>query len=307
MWFVEYLTPHDAYHHGVRKLLHASQSPFQSITIADTGAYGRALFLDGKIQTAERDEPFYHEPIVHVPCLLHGYPKRVLVLGGADGGAAREALRWASVGEVVVVDIDNSVVQACQEYLPGISRGALEDERCRLVVKDALDFVEEGDDLYDVIVCDLTDPIEEGPSLALFTKEFFGRVRRKLAERGALSIQVGPASLVEGGRLMPRVCATLRKVFGRVMPYQVFVPTYGSPLGMAVASNGSNELPNAEKLDLIFRDCLSGENVVLDGRMVHGLFALPRCLRVAIEEEQKVFTEDDMANAFGKGSLNVSQ
>lgn len=307
MWFVEYLTPHDAYHHGVRKLLHASQSEFQSITIADTGAYGRALFLDGKIQTTERDEPYYHEPLLHVPCLLHGCPKRVLVLGGADGGTAREALRWRGVEEVLVVDIDEAVVSACRLLLPDIARGAWVDDRCRLVVQDALDFVEEGDDVYDVIVCDLTDPIEEGPSLALFTTEFFGKLKRKLAKKGALSIQVGPSSLVEGGRLMPRICATLREMFYCVAPYQVFVPTYGSPLGMAVASDGTDKLPNAEKIDVMFKELVEGDNVVLDGRMVHGLFALPRILRIAVDEERDVYTDRDTATAFGKGSVSIQQ
>ena len=303
MWFVEYLTPHDAYHHGVKELLHASRTHFQSMTIADTGAYGRALFLDGKIQTAEGDEAFYHEPLVHGPCVWHGSPESVLILGGADGGAAREALQWGSVKSVVVVDIDGEVVNACRKYLPQISRGAFESPRCELIVGDALDYIGKTTKKFDVIICDLTDPMESSPSLSLFTREFFSKLRRTLSDRGAVSIQAGPASLVESGTLFPRICSTLRSVFQSVHPYQVFVPTYGSPLGMVIGATSQDELPSVETVDEIFAEKLEGSLHVLDGRSFHGLFALPRCTSIAIEAEKAIFTEENTANAFGKGSL----
>lgn len=304
MWFVEYLTPHDAYHHGVRELLYASKSAYQAITIADTGAYGRALFLDGKIQTAERDESLYHEPLVHVPCAAHGSPQNVLILGGADGGAAREALRWKCVQKVVVVDIDEDVVNACKKYLPNIAKGALEDERCEMVIADALDYVGGCDTLFDVVICDLTDPMEDSPSLSLFTLEFFCKLRACLQPTGTLSIQVGPASLVESSQLMPRVCATLRCVFTTLQPYQVFVPTYGSPLGMALATNLPFPLPDEPNIDALFAKQMCGELTTLDGRAFRGLFGLPRCTRRAIEKEEQVFTKENTANAFGKGTFN---
>lgn len=304
MWFVEYLTPHDAYHHGVRELLHASKSAYQTITIADTGAYGRALFLDGKIQTAEGDEPFYHEPLVHVPCAHCQSPANVLILGGADGGAAREALRWKSVQNVVVVDIDRDVVDACKKYLPSIADGSLDDERCELVICDALDYVDDCQMQFDVVICDLTDPMEDSPSLSLFTVEFFQKLKKCMRDDGALSIQVGPASLVESSRLMPRVCATLRSVFKTVDPYQVFVPTYGSPLGMAVARKGTAELPDDTKVDQLFAKQINSELTVLDGPAFSALFALPRSTRKAIQMEQEIFTEHNTANAFGRGTLN---
>lgn len=304
MWFVEYLTPHDAYYHGVRELLHASKSPYQSITIADTGAYGRALFLDGKIQTAQGDEPFYHEPLVHVPCACSLSPKHVLVLGGADGGAAREALRWNSVQSVVVVDIDQQVVQACRNFLPTIANGSLDDPRCHLIIGDALHYVDQCHRKFDVVICDLTDPMEDSPSLSLFTVEFFQKLKNCMHEHAALSIQVGPASLVESPTLMPRVCATLRSIFKTVDPYQVFVPTYGSPLGMAVARKNIAKLPTAKEVDQIFTTQLDSELTVLDGPAFSALFALPRITKKAIQVENEILTERNTANAFGRGTLN---
>lgn len=303
LWFVEALTPYDAYHHGVCSLLHSTRSAYQSITIADIGAYGRALFLDGKIQTAENDEPLYHEPLVHVPCTFHSKPCHVLVLGGADGGAAREVLRWRSVQRVVVVDIDQVVVKACREFLPRIAGHVWKNEKCELVIDDALNYIDKCEQLFDVIICDLTDPMENSPSLALFTLEFFATLHAKLRPSGTVSIQVGPASLVESPTVMPRICATLRKVYATVHPYQVFVPTYGSPLGMAVATKQPTVLPSEGDIDNIFTQQIHGQLSVLDGFTFRGLFALPKRTRQAIESENQVFTRHNTANAFGKGIL----
>ncbi len=206
IWFVEYITPNDAYHHGVQELLMTKRTPYQSMIIGDTGAYGRALFLDGKIQIAEGDEAFYHEPLVHPPILLNRSAKSILILGGADGGAAREALRWKSVERVVVVDIDRDVVEGCRTHLPRIADGAFEDSRCKIVIEDALDFIDEGTESFDVILCDLTDPMENSPSLSLFTKEFFQKVFNRLSTDGVMSIQGGPLSLVESPTLFSKNC-----------------------------------------------------------------------------------------------------
>lgn len=299
MWFVEHLTPHDVYHHGIRELLHASRSAYQSITVAEIGAYGRALFLDGKIQTAERDEHLYHQPLVHVPCIQVASPRNVLILGGADGGAAREALRWKSVEHVVVVEIDEQVVDACNKYLPKIGRGSFNSERCQLIIGDALDFVGNCKSEYDVVICDLTDPVEDGPSSNLFSIEFFKKIKACMSERSALSIQVGPASLVESPTLMPRICATLRAAFGVVHPYQIFTPTYGSPLGMAVVHRVPQEIRGTAEAEQLLSQEVEGDLSALDGPAFSALFALPPCTRKAIEEEQEIITEQNTAVAYG--------
>lgn len=298
MWFVEYLTPYDAYHHGIRELLYSSKSPYQSITIADVGPYGRALFLDGKIQLTERDEHFYHEPIVHVPCVQFGTPRNVLILGGADGGAAREALRWKSVQKVVVVDIDQEVVDASQKFLPSISRKSFQDHRVELIVGDALKYVDECTIKFDVVINDLTDPIDDGPSLNLFTAEFFKKVKACMSDYGALSLQVGTASLVESSTIMPRICATLRAVFLEVHPYQVFVPTFGSPIGMAVVQMVPQKIRPSEEVEQILKHNVRGHLSALDGPAFSALFALPPCTRRGIEEEHQVITEESTVKTY---------
>lgn len=286
VWIAEYFTPYDAYHHGVRELLMTKRTKYQSMTIADTGAYGRALFLDARVQTTEGDEKFYHEPLVHTPILLNGGAKSVLILGGADGGAAREALRWNCVERVVVVDIDADVVEGCRLHLSSIADGAFEDPRCQLIIGDALDFIDESTELFDVIVSDLTDPVEDDPILALFSIEHFQRVSKRLSPNGVISLQGGALSLVES-RLFPKVCRTLSDVFVHVFPCQTFVPTYGSPLALALATKGEYNLPSPSEIDRILENSITGELEVLDGRGVHGLFAVPKCISKAISAQQK--------------------
>lgn len=272
-WFVEPLTPDNLFVHRVASVFATVTTPFQQLAVVDTGTFGRALVLDGKIQTATGDEAFYHEPLVHIPAVLHATrpsasvadggcsrsssgdgsdggplggllaaaPTSALVLGGGDGGSVRELLRWPSMTAVTLVDIDGAVVDACRTHLRAIHGGALDgDPRVNVVVGDAVSFVADRRDTYDLILCDVTDPLEDGPSAALFTREFFAAVGRLLAEGGVMAIQAGPSSLVENPRLHPRVMRTLAAVFPHVASFVSYIPTYGSPLGMLRVEGGGS-------------------------------------------------------------------
>ena len=124
VWISEYITPWDIYQHGVNRILASKRTNFQEMQIVETGAYGKALVLDGKWQSCTGDEFLYHEPLVHPAMIAHGNPKRVLILGGGEGATAREVLRWKCVERAVMVDIDGEVVAACREHLPEMHQGA---------------------------------------------------------------------------------------------------------------------------------------------------------------------------------------
>lgn len=288
VWISERHTPNDVYQHGVNSVEFSQRTPYQQMIIADVGPYGRALFLDGALQTSEGDEAHYHEPIVHVPAIVHGSPSSVLILGGGDGGSAREALRWKSVTSVVNVDLDGAVVEACRKYMPSLSRGAFDDPRCTVVIDDAMNYISKCERTFDVIICDLTDPVEGGPSSPLFTEEFFTKLRSKISPQGALSLQSGTISLVENPTTLPHIYNTLSKVFPHVHIMQIFAPKYGSPLALSLASQQPLSLPPAKDIDRIFESQISGCNRVLDGRALHGLFAIPRYLSLAIQQDSEM-------------------
>lgn len=302
-WIHEYITPWDFYAHGVTRTLAHRKTEFQEMYIVETGAYGKALVLDGKWQSSTVDEFLYHEPLVHPAMLLHGNPRRVLILGGGEGATAREVLRWKSVEHAVMTDIDREVVEACREHLPEMQQGAFDDQRLEVVIEDALDYLDATKTIFDVVISDLSDPIEEGPSYKLFTREYFERARRVLAPDGAFVVQAGPVSPVEM-HLHCRLACTLRSVFAHTASLTSYIPTYAAPWSYIVAStNPINTRPSPEEIDRQLAEKTTGGLKMLDGAALLGLYQLPKHLRTAIAEETHVYTLAEPPKFFGKGAL----
>lgn len=299
LWISEYLTPNDVWQHGIARMLTHQQTPFQELCVVDSGAYGKALVLDGKWQTCTGDEFLYHEPLVHVPFVLHGRPRRVLIAGGADGGTAREALKWNSVQEVVVADIDADAVAACREWLPEIHQGAFDDSRVRLQIGDAYDIIAQSRG-WDVIIADLTDPIEEGPAYKLFTQEFFALCRQALAPGGIFVNQAGSLSppLID---LLTRTVKTIGSVFPHTTVVQTTVPTYGSPWGLAVASDQPLKTrPDPAEVDALLARETTGAFRMFDGQTLLGLLQTPKYVRDRIASETTIYSLADPPKFFGR-------
>ncbi len=300
-WLNEYITPWDIYQHGLTRILVQRRTRFQEMSIVETGAYGKALVLDGKWQSSTVDEFLYHEPLVHPPLLVHGNPRRVLVLGGGEGATVREVLRWKTVERVTMVDIDGEVVAACREHLPEMHQGAFDDPRTELIIGDALEVLDAHEGSWDVILSDLSDPIEEGPSYRLFTRDYFEKVRRALAPDGVFVVQAGPVAPAEI-RLHARLVRTVRTVFPHVVSYASHVPTYGSPWGFALGTARELDLrPDPEEVDRILAERTTGGLRFLDGRTLLGLFQAPKYVREAIASEDTIYTLDDPPTFFGTG------
>lgn len=304
-WLHEYITPFDLYSHGIVRILAQRTTPFQEMMVVETGSYGRALILDGKWQASEGDEFLYHEPLVHMACIQARAPRRVLVLGGADGGAAREVLKWRSVEQVALVDIDGQVVEACREFLPGIHRGSLDDPRTTVHVQDALDFLAASASDWDVIVSDLTDPIEEGPAFKLFTREFMASCRRALRPEGVLVMQAGCAAPLEM-RLHVRLANTFSRVFSSMCSYTSFVPTWASTMGFLLGVNEEGEgapLFAPEEVDALIAEQVDGELKAFDGEAAVGMLGLPKYLRQAMARESVVYSKDAPPGFYEEGGL----
>jgi len=205
----------------VKDILYGGQSEFQKVDIIDTEAYGKMLLLDGLVMTSEKDEFFYHEMISHIPMLAHSRPESVLVIGGGDGGTVREVLKYNSVKEVVLCEIDEMVIDASKEFLPSIA-GMLDDKRVKINIEDAIKYIERQKNRFDVILIDSTDPL--GPGVGLFTEEFYNNVKQALRKGGIMVAQTeSPLACQEDFKL---INILLNKVFPIVKPYFAPVPTY---------------------------------------------------------------------------------
>lgn len=187
IWFTEELHPY--YRKGVRikRVLADEQTQYQHLQFVETEFFGNAMILDGIIQLTERDNMGYHEMIVHVPMLAVGQPKRVLIVGGGDGGSLQQVLRYPSVEEAVVCELDQRVVDLSREYLTASFGDPWVDPRTKLLVRDAFGYLEENPGQFDVIISDTTDPI--GMAERLFSDEFYRLMVRALAPGGAAATQ----------------------------------------------------------------------------------------------------------------------
>lgn len=293
--FAEFITPADRYEHDLAEVYTSGTSAFQDYLIGRSEAWGRMLVLDGVVQSTEADEFIYHEGIVHPACYAAavGAPVRdALVLGGGEGACLREVLRWRTVEHVTMVDIDAEVVAACRQHLPQHHRGAFDDPRVTLVLGDAVDFLRSVPDAsLDVVISDMTDPVEDGPSTFCFTVEFFAEIARILRPHGVLAVQAGPASPIEV-TLHAKVIRTLQAVFPSVIPYAVDAPCYGRDLGFVIAS----------KQDLISRldvatieaqaGHLSGDHRWLTSELLRGKLSVPPYLAQAIADRTDVYRDD---------------
>ncbi len=219
----EYQTPASGIFFKVEKVLYAGRSPFQQIEIILNKDYGRVLLLDGLVQTTERDEFYYHEMLVHPAMCCHPDPRRILIIGGGDGGALREVLKHP-VRKAWLVEIDGRVIEACRTHFPWL-KPALKDKRAELVVADGNHFIDDTAQTYDVIIVDSSDPV--GPSTVLHQQAFYRKLKSKLAPGGIVAGQAGSLMIHQESHARKR--AFLRKMFGYAGLYIGPVPTY--PVG----------------------------------------------------------------------------
>jgi spermidine synthase len=301
LWVNEYITPWDIYSHGVTKILAYQKTAFQEMYVVETGAYGKGLVLDGKWQSCTGDEFIYHEVLVQPAAIAHQNPRTALVLGGGEGATIRELLRWKTIEKVMMIDIDGEVVEACKIHLPEMHQGAFEDPRVELVIEDALKILDTTTETWDIIISDLSDPIEEGPSFALFTKEYYAKLKRVLNPGGYVVIQAGPVS-APGIKYHARLINTLKAVFKHVVPMSAITSAYGAPWGFALCSEAPiNTLPDLAAVDRLLAEKTTGNLRFIDGSSNLGVMQTPVYIKNAIASETTVYTLEAPPKFFGTG------
>jgi len=237
-WLVDQGSPDITSAFRVTRLVHTEQTPYQHLEIYDSAIFGRMLVLDGAVQTTEREEFVYHEMLAHPALCTHPAPKRVLIIGGGDGGALEEALKHP-LEAATLVEIDEAVVRTSREYLSGVAGRAFEDSRAKLVIGDGIAYAGETSERFDVVMVDSTDP--QGPAVGLFAPEFYGTIARRLTPNGLLVVQSGSA--IYQGDLIRSVRRTLRPFFPVVRTYVAAVVEYpGTLWSFTVGSLGPDPL-----------------------------------------------------------------
>ena len=256
-WLAETLYPGWGQRFRVIRELARTTSAMQDIVIVETESHGRVLVLDGAVQITEADEFVYQEMIAHVPLLVHGDARRVLIIGAGDGGVLRRVLQHRQVEAAVMVEIDGEVIRLAREFLPAIGGSAWADPRATVIVGDGIDYVTKAADAsFDVIIVDSTDPVSVGETL--FTDAFYQQCARVLTSRGLVVNQSGvpfmqPRELSETSRRRARH-------FPHVGAYVVAVPTYvGGFMTLGLASRSAP----CEQLDVeVIRTRAAGAGIL---------------------------------------------
>lgn len=232
----EYTSPGAGWFFDIDRTVKKTRTRWQKLEVAETAELGTALLLDGITQLTAAGEYQYHEPMAHIPLLSHPAPERILVIGGGDGVLVREILTHPSVRSVDLAELDSDVVDFCKTHLADLGGTALADPRVSVHIGDGRSFAKtalERGTRYDVILMDMTDPA--GPSLALYTREFFAIVRGLLADNRALF-----AMHTESPDCRPtvfaKIHATLRSEFDRVIPFVSHIRMYGGLWSWALCS-----------------------------------------------------------------------
>ncbi|MGQ7278247.1 polyamine aminopropyltransferase [Brevibacillus thermoruber] len=256
----------------IREVIHEEQSAFQHVMILDSYDFGRMLVLDGVVQTTSMDGFIYNEMIAHVPLAFHPRPRRVLVIGGGDCGAAREVCKYPEVEQIDLVEIDERVVQVCKQHLPEVS-GGLSDPRVRFLYRDGVEFVRDLEETYDVIIVDSSDPI--GPAEQLFSFSFYQHVHRALKPDGLMVCQ--SQSPIFHADVMGQTYRNIGRLFPVTRMYTAVVPTY--PGGLWSFTLGS------KKYDQPVAGRVSGKDTkYVDEGIIHQCFHLPVFIKQAIGE-----------------------
>ncbi|MCI8212017.1 spermidine synthase [Pseudomonas sp. S25] len=265
----------------IEKMLHEVRTEHQHLVIFQNPRMGRVMALDGVIQTTEADEFIYHEMLTHVPILAHGKARRVLIIGGGDGGMLREVAKHGTVEHITMVEIDGTVVEMCKEFLPEHSKGAFDDPRLNLVIDDGMRFVATTQDKFDVIISDSTDPI--GPGEVLFSENFYQACHRCLNEGGILVTQNGTPFMQLSG--VQTTAGRMRGLFADWHFYQAAIPTY---IGGAMTFAWGATDPAYRKLPLeTLRQRFAGSGIVTRyyNPEIHiGAFALPQYVLQAVNK-----------------------
>ncbi|RMG57467.1 MAG: polyamine aminopropyltransferase [Deltaproteobacteria bacterium] len=291
IWAVEYDTPFEIHSHALKEIFASRKTKYQKMDVAITAGYGKALLLDGRIQSCERDEYIYHESLVHPPMIAGPKPEKVLVIGGGEGATLREILRYPSVKKAVMVDIDPEVVEACREYLPEFHQGSFDDARTELVFGDGRKFVKETEEKFDVVIIDIPEPVPGGPAYLLYTVEFYDLVRKILAPGGRVVTQACTSNFVTID-LFSIITKTMERAFGRSWPYQCYVPSYAQMWGFSLSAPDLEDVFSIDVDGRLEEFGVSGLRYY-DAVTHRMLFSLPKDIRTILSAEERIFTDEN--------------
>lgn len=280
LWYTEQQTDEVRFSIKVKQHLYTGKSEFQDIDVFESEEFGKFLTLDGLMMVTEKDEFIYHDMITHVAMATNPSIKKVLVIGGGDGGTVRELTRYSHIEKIDMVEIDKLVVDVSREYLP-ITASKLDDPRVSLYFEDGIRFVADTKEIYDLILVDSTDPI--GPGEGLFTTEFYQNCFNILSDNGILVNQSESPYYDQFSHEMKRAHKKIKNIFPISKVYQFHMPTY--PSGHWLFGFASKKLDPIKDVDFDKWNALGIKTKYYNPQLHVGCFALPSYVQEMLDNE----------------------
>lgn len=288
MWFSEYHTTNVKLDLRIEKQLFSGNSDCQRIDVMESVEFGKFIALDGEILFSEKDEFIYDEMVTHVPMAVHPKVRHVLIIGGGDGGVAKELTQYDSIEKIDVVEPDEMLVEVCKEHFPELAEG-LEDERVNIYYQDGLRFLRNKTEEYDLIINDATDPF--GHTEGLFTKEFYGSCYKALREDGIMVYQHGSPFYGEDKTECVKMHRKAFKAFPVSRVYQAHIPTCSS--GYWLFGFASKKYHPLEDFCPKEWKKLKIKTKYYTTNLHRGAFMLPKYVEEMLEEEEDKFEKGD--------------
>jgi spermidine synthase len=297
----KYLYFHDKFEegeehlHGIESVLAEAKTPYQFMQIVESTFYGKMLIIDGDVQSSVKDEYIYHEALVHPAMLLHPNPKKVFIFGGGEGATLREVLKHRSLKKAIMIDIDEKEIALNKQFLTEWHKGSFDNPKASVLNTDARQFMEKSvsSNSCDVIISDLTEPFDAGPSYRLFTKEFFELLFDRLSEDGVFVLQASMLRNVTF-RMHRAIRNTLSQVFPIVRSYYTYVPSFDTTWSFVLASKQYDPKNlSAEKINALISERISGELRFYDGEAHTRMFSLPKDIKTILSKDTTEIITDE--------------
>ncbi len=261
----------------IKKTLYAGKSKYQKLNIVETESFGRMMLLDDIIMLTEENEFAYHEMIAHVPLFAHPDPERVLVIGGGDGGTAREVVKHSAVKECVMVEIDELVVEKSKEFFPTLS-SVFSDPKLTLLIGDGIEYMQKNKNNFDIIIIDSTDPI--GPAEGLFSRDFYKDIFGALKNDGIVVAQAETPYFYK--KIQKNYFSMLKDIFPYVTMFLSHIPFYPSGTwSLAFASKKYNETDQPRLAEM---DDFSKNLNYFNKEVYKACFALPNFVKKIVNK-----------------------
>ncbi len=280
-WYVDLVAEDQLHCYKIEEVIVDLISPYQKIQIVKNPTYGKCLIIDGKMQSAERDEFIYHEALIHPALILHPNPQKVLVIGAGEGATLRELLKYENVS-VTAIEIDPNVVDFAEKYLWEWHQGAFRNERVKLIFEDGWNFVRYTREKFDVVVLDLPEPYPDTPAYRLYTEEFYKMIYHILNPSGIVVTQAETVQLGQEYKHF-NIKKNFSAVFKSSYSYQTFIPSFDGSWGFLIGSRDElDPFRPVEVINELIAKKIKGELKYYDGETHNHLFYLPKYLRKLI-------------------------